>query len=136
MAGLGPGPPLRTEEAHFGGAVSPARGGPTAAGEVGPGGPDPCGSARPAPLGGSAWGRASRWARQSLAARGYGEELQSSSRLREPYCCINLSARAAASSAGIIYFPLQVLFNFDPIAAVRALASPLPPEQPPPRLLP
>lgn len=73
----------------------------------------------------------SRRTRKSEAARGYGEELRSSYRRWKPDCCINHSLQAATSFAGIIYFLLQVLFNFDPIAAVRALASPLPPKQRP-----
>lgn len=98
---------------------------------------DPIPAAALAPLRSEAALGASIPAGSSIrGGRGLRRGIRSSSRLREPYRCAGLSARAAASSAGIVYFPLQVLFNFDPIAAVRALASPLPPEQPPPRLLP
>lgn len=70
------------------------------------------------------------------AAGGYGEELGRSHRLREAYRCVNLSARAAASFGSVIYFLLQVLFNFDPIAAALRPRLPLPPSEQPPRCRP
>lgn len=87
----------------------------------------PRGSRRGQPGGSLARGPCvpSRRTRKSEAAGVCGEELRSSYRRWKPYCCIKLSAPAATSFASIIYFLLQVLFNFDPTAAACA-SPPLP----------